>query len=108
MYWGLPWGARMFGIRRGKVILVAEDEVLLHNMVRRMLENAGFTVLAASDGAEALRISREYPTPIDLLLTDVQMPSMDGIALAEHIVRERPDTAIVIMSSEMGDRGESL
>jgi len=55
-------------------------------------------VLVASDGIEALAVSREFAEPIHLLLTDVIMPGMDGRELAERMMVARPDTRILFMS----------
>ncbi len=86
-----------------ETILVAEDEDSVRSMVRKILAAAGYTVLEARHGADALLVSREYPHKIDLLLTDVVMPEMNGLRLAEVIRAERPDTQIVFMSGYTRD-----
>lgn len=83
------------------VILVAEDEVVIRNIVRHLLESEGHEVLAAADGEEALRLSRAYHGPIDLLITDVVMPRLDGLALIRQILEERPDLRILVMSGRL-------
>ena len=83
---------------RETVILVAEDEAVVRNLVRLMLTKEGYAVLTASDGQEALEVCKYFKDPIHLLLTDVQMPRMDGLTLAERIRGERPDIKIVVMS----------
>ena len=70
------------------VILLAEDEVVVQNVARIILEREGYFLLTAHDGQEALEISRHYPGPIHLLLTDVLMPRMDG--------RKRPAKTVLI------------
>ncbi len=80
------------------VILVAEDEVVVRNIVCLLLNKEGYQVLAAADGAEALELAREYRGEIDLLVTDVKMPRMDGLSLAEQIIRERPGIRVLLMS----------
>ena len=80
------------------VILVAEDEVVVQNVVRITLEGAGYFVLTAHDGQEALELSRQYRERIHLLVTDVLMPRMDGYQLCEQFLQERPDTAVLLMS----------
>lgn len=80
------------------VILVAEDEVMIRNIVRHVLEAEGHEVMAAADGQEALELSRRYTGSIDLLITDVAMPRMDGLALIRQILEERPNLRILIMS----------
>ncbi len=86
-----------------ETILVAEDEESVRTMVRKILSSAGYTVLEARHGADALLVSREFQGPIDLLLTDVVMPELNGLRLAEIIGRERPDTAVVFMSGYTRD-----
>ena len=80
------------------IILLAEDEVVVRNIVRLLLQRDGHEVLVATDGYEALKLSREYNGQIDLLLTDIGMPRMDGLALVEQIVKDRPGIKILLMS----------
>jgi DNA-binding response OmpR family regulator len=80
------------------VVLLADDDVLVRNLVRRSLEAAGFVVLAAANGTEALALSKASSEPIHILVTDVNMPGMDGVTLAKQIRRERTDTLILLMS----------
>jgi CheY-like chemotaxis protein len=82
------------------VILVAEDEVIVRNLVRLMLTREGYAVLTAADGQEALEICGKFTEPIHLLLTDVRMPRMDGWQLAEQVRAQRPEIRIIIMSAE--------
>src|SRR5215208_726823 len=83
------------------VILVAEDEVVVRNVVRIVLEGQGYFILAANDGQEALTISRQYPGIIHALLSDVKMPKMDGLQLRETILRERPGIKVLLMSGHI-------
>jgi two-component system, cell cycle sensor histidine kinase and response regulator CckA len=80
------------------VVLLAEDEVMVQNIVRLTLEAAGYFVLTAHDGEEALQLSRNYTGPIQLLLTDILMPRMTGLELCRHMQSERPQTKILVMS----------
>ena len=80
------------------VVLIAEDEVIVRNLVRIALESAGLFVLAAGDGEEALEISRQFPGPIDALVSDVKMPRLDGLALSHQIRCERPTLKVLLMS----------
>ena len=84
------------------VILLVEDEVIVQNVARIVLEREGYFVLAAGDGEEALVISRQYSGPIHLCLTDVKMPRMDGLQLRQHMIRERPNTSVLLMSGQVG------
>jgi CheY-like chemotaxis protein len=65
-----------------KTILLAEDEPVLRDVLRSIFERAGFSILAAKDGQEALHIASEYSGGIDLLVSDIQMPGMTGPDLA--------------------------
>ena len=88
------------------IILVAEDEVVVRNFVRLLLQRDGHEVLVATDGYEALELSRQYCGTIDMLLTDITMPRMDGFALVEQIVKERPGIKILVMSGKMPSGAE--
>ena len=83
------------------VILVVDDEPIILNVVRIMLEKQGYFVLHAADGEEALLVARQYPGPINLLLTDVVMPALDGYGLRERILLERPALRTLIMSGQV-------
>jgi CheY-like chemotaxis protein len=90
----------------GGVVLVAEDEPVVRNMVKRLLEQSGLTLLVAADGHAALELARSHDGPIDVLLTDVVMPNMGGRELAERLAAERPDLRVIYMSGYAED--ESL
>ncbi len=79
-------------------ILIAEDEEALRSLVARALETDGHNVVAAADGAEALDQLATADTAFDLLLTDIQMPVMDGIALALAAARDFPALTILLMT----------
>ena len=86
-----------------RVVLLAEDDVMVRNMVRLILEGAGFQVLAAADGMEAVTLSRQFPGRIDVLLTDFDMPHMNGSSLIEHIQPERPGILVLVISGSLTD-----
>ena len=90
------------------VILLADDEVLIRNVARKVLQSAGYFVLPANDGEEALNISRQYPGKIDVLLSDVNMPNLDGLELREQILFERPETKVLLMSGQVESPAESI
>jgi PAS domain S-box-containing protein len=94
---GAP-GARSAAANGGATILLAEDQRAVRFVARRALEGAGYRVIDAADGAAALRLWRERAGAVDLVLTDVVMPEMDGAALARAIRAERPEVPIVFMS----------
>ena len=91
----------------GYTVLVAEDEKDLLCIVTGMLEEMGMNVLSASDGNEALMVQDEYEGDIDFLLTDVVMPELNGIKLAELFKSVRPETKIIFMSGYPSKGGVS-
>jgi len=78
-------------------ILVAEDEAMLRVIAVEMLEDAGFQVFEAADGAEALDLLKAHPQ-IALLVSDIKMPRMDGYALVEAGLVFRPDLKVLLMT----------
>jgi two-component system, cell cycle sensor histidine kinase and response regulator CckA len=87
-----------FTARRIATILLAEDEDSLRKLTARTLKSAGHTVLEACDAAQALSVSKQTDSHIDLLLTDVVMPGMSGQALASELTVLRPETKVLYMS----------
>jgi DNA-binding response OmpR family regulator len=86
------------------VILVADDEVMIRNLVTILMQTEGYIVLAAADGHEGLKLSRKYPGRIDLVITDMQMPRLNGADLCAHLLDERPGIKVLVMSGgEMRD-----
>jgi two-component system, cell cycle sensor histidine kinase and response regulator CckA len=81
-----------------ETILLVEDEANLRRLARQSLENQGYSVLEATDGAAAIQLSNAHPGPIHLLLTDVIMPGMNGRELALRISSLRPETKVLYMS----------
>ena len=84
--------------RGQETILLVEDESNLRRLARQYLETQGYQILEAEDGAAALQIAIGHLGPIDLLLTDVVMPGMNGRELAEQIAAQRPETRVLYMS----------
>lgn len=81
-----------------ETILVVDDAADVCELARDCLVAAGYRVLEARDGEEALRIANGHTEPIHLLLTDVVMPGLNGIELAGRLTRQRPDTKVLYMS----------
>jgi CheY-like chemotaxis protein len=79
-------------------ILLAEDEESVRLMVARALGQDGHAVVATCDGAEALDVLQRERGRFDLLLTDIKMPVMDGLALALAVARDFPALPIVLMT----------
>jgi len=82
------------------VVLIADDEDLICHLARSALEGAGFYVLTASDGEQALKLSRSFHGTIHILVSDIVMPNMNGLALREQILRERPAIQVLLMSGQ--------
>jgi CheY-like chemotaxis protein len=89
----------------GETILLVEDNDNLRDLVRIDLEVRGYTVLTACDGLNALEVEMDHDGPIDLLLSDIVMPTMGGIELAKALEETRPDTKVLLMSG-YPSRGE--
>lgn len=79
------------------LILIAEDEDVTRDLVRRALETDGHEVAVAGDGREALDLAEKQA--YDLIVTDVDMPNMDGVALAEALIERNPRQRIILMSA---------
>jgi two-component system cell cycle response regulator CpdR len=79
-------------------VLIADDEDSIRTLVARAIAMDGHHSVTAEDGAEALEILSRELDAFDLLLTDIQMPVMDGIALALTVARDFPDLTILLMT----------
>ena len=84
-------------------MLVVEDARPLRDLICEALSTSGCTVLSARDGQEALRIVSQRKSAIDLLLTDVVMPGMNGPALAKQVRSLCPETKILYMTGYSGE-----
>jgi CheY-like chemotaxis protein len=91
-------------IRGGsETILVVEDEALVRELVREVLEAEGYNVIVAARGQEAIDICRQHTDPIDLLITDLVMPEMSGRELTERLTGECRDLKVLYMSGYTDD-----
>jgi CheY-like chemotaxis protein len=81
-----------------ETVLLVEDEANVRALVRAVLTDAGYTVLEAPDGAEALKLAEGHAGPIDLLVSDMVMPRMTGPELARRLSPQRPGMRILFMS----------
>jgi two-component system, cell cycle response regulator CpdR len=79
-------------------VLIADDEESMRMLVERAIAMDGHDIAVAEDGAEALEILNRDDGAFDLLLTDIQMPVMDGIALALTAARDFPELTILLMT----------
>ena len=89
--------------RGTEIILLAEDSEALREIASEYLSSLGYTVIEAASGTEALSKSGEFEGKIDLLLTDVVMPEMDGRKLADEIVQKRPGIKVLFSSGYTDD-----
>ena len=80
------------------VILVADDEVIIRNLVTILMQLEGYLVVGAIDGYEALELSRKYDGKIDLVITDMEMPGLNGSDLCAYLLEERPGIKVLVMS----------
>jgi PAS domain S-box-containing protein len=86
-----------------QTVLVIEDEPLVRRMVERTLARAGYTVLAARSGNDALSMCERHEGKIHLVLTDVVMPRMSGPEVAQRILDQRPEVRVLYMSGYADD-----
>jgi CheY-like chemotaxis protein len=86
-----------------ETILLVEDSTSLREVTKEFLLLAGYKVVEASDGRQALVLARTHKAPIHLLLTDVMMPGMGGLELSGEVHRIHPETQILFMSGYPGD-----
>ena len=84
--------------RGTETILVVEDDALVRRVARRILSSVGYTILEAPDGHQALQVAADHSGEVDLLLTDVIMPGMNGKELAERMITEAPGMKVIFMS----------
>ena len=92
--------ARKFG---RKTILVVEDEDAIRSLTMDVLRNYGYEVLEAPDGEAAIALAECYPGPIDLLLTDVVLPGLDGKSVAERLRAVRPSLKAIFTSGHTAE-----
>ena len=90
-------------MREQRRVLVVDDDSGIRTVVGRVLERAGWSVLDASDGVQALEMLEHREMSIDLVLTDISMPTLDGLELGRRIARMTPPMPVLYMSSELPD-----
>jgi CheY-like chemotaxis protein len=86
-----------------ETILLVEDDDQLRHLIAQILQAGGYTLLEAENGSQALLLSEQQVTPIDLVLTDIVMPGMNGRMLAEKLMSSRACNAVLFMSGYTGD-----
>ena len=93
---GIPKGC-------GETVLIVEDDVKVLKLTRTMIERLGYAALTASTVDEAMRLAEEHSSEIDLLVTDIVMPEMNGRDLAERLLRIKPNLKTLFMSGYTSD-----
>ena len=93
---------------RARTILLAEDEEIVRDLTEQILKNAGYAVLTAGDGAEALVLYEEHRGEIDGVVTDIVMPGLGGRMLAREIRQHDAELPIVFISGHHEETAESL
>lgn len=96
---GSPGGDRP----KGLTVLVVDDDPAVRKVASKALRRVGYDVVEARGGAEAIELTRAYDGRIDLLLTDVVMPGMNGRELSERLRAARPDLPVLFMSAHAED-----
>lgn len=95
----------------GTTILLVEDEETVRKVIERLLRKLGYDVLSAADAEEAIEIFRARDDELDLVLTDVVMPGLTGVEMAEVLKEERPDMKFLFTSGytskELGGNPEA-
>jgi CheY-like chemotaxis protein len=98
-----------------KTILIVEDDPIIRSLIRRVLQNQGYTLLEAETGQEALELFYHYPGLIHLLLTDLNMPGMTGKDLARQLNYALPQLKVLFISgythkiiTRYGDLGANI
>jgi CheY-like chemotaxis protein len=86
-----------------ETVLVVDDEAQVRTLARDILQGAGYRVLEAEDGEQALRIAEDHPGAIHILLTDIMMPGINGKELADKLLLARPETKPIFMSGRAAE-----
>ncbi|HEX5632526.1 MAG TPA: response regulator, partial [Gemmatimonadales bacterium] len=88
---------------RGELVLVVDDEPLVSEVTRKVLEKAGYRVIVAVDGAEAVALYRSHGREIAVVLTDMRMPVLDGPAAIRELQRLDPRVRVIGASGLSGE-----
>lgn len=77
-------------------LLIVDDEAMIRNLLEKILSKEGYKILTAKDGLEALEVMES--SKVDIVISDMKMPRMNGLELLKRIKKERPDIGVVIMT----------
>jgi two-component system cell cycle sensor histidine kinase/response regulator CckA len=83
---------------KSKTIMLVEDEPFVRSAYRHILQQAGFFIIEATNGAEAVLLANQFSHPIDLLVTDLAMPKMNGYELVNQMAQIHPETEVLVLS----------
>ena len=89
---------------QGQLVLLVEDEGAVRRLMGTVLEEHGYQVLQASNGDDALALFESRPEPVEILVSDVVMPGMDGPTLAARLREKRPSLRVLLVSGHPRDR----
>jgi CheY-like chemotaxis protein len=92
---------KISGGLRVSTILLVDDDAIVRQVLGPSLTHAGFTVLTATDGKSAIAQAATHEDAIDVLVSDLQMPGLCGVDLAEYLVELRPGLKVVLISASM-------
>jgi DNA-binding NarL/FixJ family response regulator len=96
--------ARRIAAAEPRVALVVEDEPVVGELAGRMLTRRGYAIIHAGSGEAALQVLQDESRPIALVLTDIVMPGLNGVAVAREAARTRPRAAVIVMSGYTEER----
>jgi CheY-like chemotaxis protein len=88
---------------KNKTVLVVDDEPVVARYAQTVLERAGYTVMTAFDGQDALQYCQRHDGAIDVLLTDIQMPRLNGLQLAQCLVDHKLNVPVLFMTGYKSD-----
>jgi CheY-like chemotaxis protein len=94
--------------QQSETILVVDDNLAIRALVRAFLERAGYTVATAADGQDGLNFFKQHQSRIALLLTDVRMPEMSGLDLADRVQELDSTIPVLFMSGSNGNVNRGL
>jgi CheY-like chemotaxis protein len=101
----LPEPPKAAKIRSAATILFVEDEEMIRTMTKVYLEGNGYRVIEACDGTDAVLLWQEHQADIDLVVTDLEMPGVNGRQLVQRLKAERPDLKAIFVSGYTSGQG---
>ena len=90
-----------------RIVLVVDDEEIIEEYIQAVLHKHGYESRSFTDPVKALDFFREHPEEIDLIVTDIRMPAIDGLELAQNAAKIKPDIPIIFVSSDEGKLDEA-